>query len=633
MGDVLVEMFKEERIIVRCDYIDYKRVRETIGGRFVGPEHGGPGLSFVLEMETCRKIRSKIEDAIFSEELLDWGRKVRDEQVSLVELAAEQDVDLKIVPVRIPEMGEKLRDYQRVGIKFISECPNPLIADQPGLGKTWQVIGGVYESGLADGPNLVVCPKIAIEDVWLKELHRFQENPVFVAPEGAKQRDRLLDEVEMCLEIDQPFWLVVNPHMLTFRKTADGDPRGTYDSVSGEYFRTQFPFLMRTVWNSVIVDEAHDTGLANPGTNTARAMAALQGRKRIAMTGTPAGGKPLRYWGMLHWLEPHQFRSKWQWQDRWLKTEKRINKSTGAKYTVVSGFESEAMEKKFFEEHGHYILRRTKSEVAPDLPDKNYIDIWVNMTDDQRAQYETMEDEAEARLYQEEVEVGRLSSPNVLTTNTWLKQFSFGLCEIYEKGKVLDVQLEEFVMKYGARAMARDANGDHTSPKLEALYERIMKPMGMEDGESGGKLIVFSQFKHVVDTVTEDLKAHGFKADKITGGTAKREYRQAVMEAFQNGDLQIVVISMKAGGTAITLDAADDVVFLDEDFNPDVMEQCEDRAHRISRIHKVNVWKIRTNGSVDIEIQRAVNEKREINDVLLDRYRRRRENQEETEWE
>jgi hypothetical protein len=172
-----VEKFNDERIIVRYPFKMHKQVREAIGGRFVGPDKGGPGLSFVLDLDTCKRIREKLPDSLFSEELLDWGRQISVERDDMARLARAGDGELLIVAERMPKMYAKLRDYQRAGIRFIADAGNPLIADQPGLGKTWEAIGGVYESGLGDGPNLVVCPKIAIESVWLGRATRVPGAP------------------------------------------------------------------------------------------------------------------------------------------------------------------------------------------------------------------------------------------------------------------------------------------------------------------------------------------------------------------------------------------------------------------------------------------------------------------------
>jgi SNF2 family DNA or RNA helicase len=358
---------------------------------------------------------------------------------------------------------------------------------------------------------------------------------VFVAPEGQRQRDRLLDEVETCLEMEQPFWLVVNPAMITYRRTKSGDSQGVYDEISGEYFRTQFPFLMRNYWNTVTVDEAHECGLSNPSSQTARALHSINTRKRMAMTGTPAGGKPDRYWGLLNWLNPTEFRSRYQWREKWLDTKKERNKE-GRTYVVIGGFKNARMEERFYDEHSHYILRRTKKEVASDLPEKNHIPIWVTMLPEQEVQYRRMEDEAEA-VMEEMEESGPVISSNVLTTYMWLKQFSFGLCDVYEKGMKLDKKLDEMVMKYGARARARDDKGKLVSPKLEALYD-IMEKIGVVPGEPGGKLIVFSQFEPVIEATLQDMLSLGYDAKKITGKTPDRTYRKGVQEDFQTGKLQ-----------------------------------------------------------------------------------------------
>jgi SNF2 family DNA or RNA helicase len=606
------KMTPGESMLVRFKYTpdNLREISRVDGGTWVPASKGGPAFKFYLDLTNCQRLRRALgEHIVFSEEILEWGRQKVAENNRLIAMASAADVEegeLQIIQEKMPEMWKMLRPYQKAGIKFIAHARNPLVADDQGLGKTWEVIGGIFESQQDTGPNLIVCPKISIENVWLYELSRFQEHPVFVAPEGRKQREQLLEEVEFCIETDTPFWLVVNPAMLTYRRGNEGD--GYYDPVSKQWFDCQFPFITRTRWNTLVMDEAHLAGIANPGTQTARAVAGLSVGKRIATTGTPAGGKARRLWGILHWLEPKEFKSRTRWSDQWLIKKETMDASGNMHFDYV-GINAEH-EHEFYRAHAKYILRRKKEEVYKEMPPKQYVDLTVKMTDKQKKQYDLMKNEAELALGAAE-EAGRLQT-SLLATYSWLKQFANAYCELEEKGQRYDEELDEWIPKYKAIPTEE-------CPKLEALMQ-ILGELDVPDGEE--QVVVFTQFRGMADMVTNYLESKGIPVDKITGAVSKREKRKDIIDTFQQGSgAKVVVMTTKAGGVSINLDRANTVVFLDETWDPDDRVQAEDRCHRASRIHQVTVYTIRTKGTIESAIKNTLRDKRQINEVLLDFYR------------
>ena len=595
------------------------------GGEFLPNYKGEPAFKFFLDVTNCKRLRKACGNALeFSEDILEWGRQRKAESERLINLANARDLqgeDLLRVQEFMPEMYAKLRPYQKAGIRFISSAPHPLVADDPGLGKTWQVIGGVYEARMDSGPNIVVCPKLSIENVWLKELGRFQEHAVFVAPEGKKQREKLLEEVEFALEEDLPFWLVVNPATLTYRRGADGE--GYYDTATKAYYDCQFPFITKTKWNCIILDEAHESGIANPGTQTAKAIAALNVKKRIAMTGTPAGGKARRLWGILHWLEPKEFKAKGRWSEQWMDTVTIPDPSDplGIREIKKFGGIKPEHEAEFYRAHAQYILRRTKKEVAPELPDKIRITVKVDMLPEQKKQYEQMESEAEVAISELEA-AGKVTAMNVLATFSWLKQFANAYCDLVVKKEVWDDIADAWVPKYKAIPTEK-------SPKLDAVMQ-ILDDLGIPDGDE--QCLIFTQFSGMADMVTKYLIDRGIPTAKITGKVNSRQKRREIVDDFQAGGAKVVVMTTKAGGVSVTLDNANTVIFLDETWDPDHRTQAEDRAHRISRIHQVTVYTIQTKSSIETGlIARTLREKTQINDILLDTYRKKELSEQEQE--
>jgi len=612
------EMFTAQSMIIRVASYHPTLVQmfaKVAGGTFVNEANGGPGWKYILDMTTCKRLREMFGmDIEFSEEILNWGYEKEAERKRLTELSlAENAADDELLHVqdKLPTMWPMLRDYQKAGIRFISQARNPLVADDPGLGKTIEVIGGIFQAGMDAGPNLVVCPKLSIENVWLMELARFQEHAVFVAPEGRKQREQLLEEVEFALEVELPFWLVINPAMLTYRQTKE--ERGVYDARTGHWFDTQFPFISKTKWNTLVMDEAHLSGIANPGSQTARSISSLDVGKRIAITGTPAGGKAQRLWGILHWLDPKEFTSRGRWSDQWLK-KKIIYDNQGREREQYVGFDPEH-EAQFYKAHAQHILRRKAEEVYSEMPPFVPIDLLVTMSEKQKLQYDQMEDEADARIQGEEEADGRVRATNVLSTYSWLKQFANAYCSIEKTTEVWDDELDDWVPKYKAFPT-------EDCPKLEAVME-ILTELDVPDGDE--QVVIFTQFKGMADMVTDFLNKKGVPTDKITGAVSGRVKRAEIMDKFQAGTgAKVIVMTTKAGGVSINLDRANTVIFLDETWDPDDRTQGIGRLRRVSRVHHVTVYTIRTKGTIETQvIQKTVKAKTEINEVLLDLYRKR----------
>lgn len=615
---LIADMLTNQSMVIRV--VQYhpdmvQRFEKVAGGTFVNENHGGPGWKYILDMTSCKRLREEFGmDLVFSEEILDWGRQKEAERIRLTQLSLAEsaaDEELLVVQQMLPAMWPQLRDYQKAGIRFISQARNPLVADDPGLGKTWEVIGGIFQAGLDAGPNLVVCPKISIENVWLYELARFQEHSVFVAPEGRKQREQLLEEVEFCLEVELPFWLVINPAMLTYKQTKE--ERGVYDARTGHWFDTQFPFISKTHWNTLVMDEAHLSGIANPSSQTARSIASLQVQKRIATTGTPAGGKAQRLWGILHWLDPKEFTSRTRWSDQWLQ-KKVFYDNQGKERETYSGFDTKH-EASFYKAHAEHILRRKSEEVYTEMPPWVPVDINVTMSEAQRTQYHQMEEEADARIQGEEAADGRVRATNVLATYSWLKQFANAYCLLEKTTEVWDDELDDWVPKYKAFPT-------EDSPKLQALLD-ILEQLDVPNGDE--QVVVFSQFKGMADMVTDFLMKKGIPTDKITGAVSSRTKRDEMVSGFQAGTgAKVMVMTTKAGGVSINLDRANTVIFLDETWDPDDRTQGIGRLRRVSRVHHVTVYTIRTKGTIETQvIKQRVEQKTKINEVLLDLHRRR----------
>lgn len=573
-------------------------IKEIAGARFVGREKGGPYWTLPLDVQVMREARRLFGKAmVLGPRLVEWGREQVRTENKLSRMASARDASLRRAPDVIPDTIETLRDYQRVGAAFIAQGRSVLLADHPGLGKTRQAIVAIYEAGIDQGSHLVVAPKSGLFTVWQKEIEELATGEVFIAPEsGRKAREKMVQEFIDCPA--ETKWLVVNPAMVRMKKEkvydAQGDPK--LDKNFNEVVRLTpvFPEIHNIEWNSITLDEiSHRSGasIKNPTTLTAKAIYSLNLKDnalRIAMSGTPMTNRPIDLWGILHWLDPDRYSSKWDWANRYLTvTDNGFGKKIG-------GVDPNR-EEDLWESLTPYVLRRTKPEVAKELPLKNIIDRWVPFgSKKHEKQYREMAAEAQVRIGDENV-----SATSVLAELTRLKQFA-------------DARYEE--SREGKRIRPTTDSG-----KFDELLE-ILEERGILDDEGDSKVVVFSQFSQVVESWATALRdTEKVDVATLTGSTTKKGERQRIQDAFQgDGGPRVLFMTTTAGGVSITLDRADTVVIVDETWSPTEQEQAEDRVHRISRIHPVDVYYLRTEGTVEEYIMEQVADKAEIHKRILD---------------
>jgi SNF2 family DNA or RNA helicase len=565
------------------------KVKSVSGARFVNKEKstdGRPHWTIPLELEAAKRLRRVLgDDLALGPQLRTWAKERTGNERKLIRMALATDSQLATLPTRLPSLYSSLRPYQRAGVAFGAHASNPLIADQPGLGKTRQMIGTVFEYGNEHGAHLVIAPLTSLVTVWQRELEELQDLPVLVAVGDRSEREATVEAAQLLYEEGTPFWLVINPAMVQLRRIENSaDPSGP------PLERYRFPGLETIHWNNIILDEIHKAGFRDLNTLTAKGIFGLKGDRRIGMSGTPIGGKPINLWLLLHWLNPEEFSSKWRFAEEWLDIEEtRYGKNIGR---IRKGMEDE-----FYRAMTPYMLRRTKTEVLPELPPKQQIDLWVEMDGQQAAQYRRFAELAEVTL-SEQV---KLSATSVLAEYTRLKQFAIAYQEV------------EFLEDGTWRPKPTT-----TSCKLDMLVD-LLDDRDLLDPDDPGQeqVVVFSQFSQVIDMVYSHLLGLGVPVAKLTGATSLAA-RTALQNDFQAGALRVLCMTTTAGGVAITLDAADTVIFMDETWVPDDQEQASDRVHRASRIHQVTVYTIRTKDTIEDYIQRRVQGKQDINTMILD---------------
>lgn len=592
-----------DRIKVTFDYDrdDVKRIKSVPGARWYPPNKGGPHWLLPRDLTSARILREAFGDRlVLGPRVKAWGKEAREKEAKLAGLSDAKDADLPNLRNHHPKFYKWLRDYQRAGAAMMAatSCIN---ADEPGTGKTAQTIASILERS-PHGRHLIVAPKTSLNSVWADHFERLSDLPYITmsGDDTAEERFEVIQFMKDCFANDEPLALILNPAFIRFVEDKDAEP----EYVKGKKVKPMkpaWPELFEVQWSTVVFDEYHKMGLANNATNTFRAANSLSAEHKLLLSGTPMGGKPIKMWGALHFLDPASFTSKWRWADQFLVVSD-VDGGRSGMHKVIEGVRDER-EQAFWDHLKPYMVRRTKREILPELPAKLRIDRWCEMTPTQKKQYEKFAADAELKIEEE-----NLSATGVLAEYMRLKQFSNAKQKVAHMGN-------------GDLKVLPTFDSGKLPVILELLEERGINPTKggeKDDSEGDEQVVIFSQFSTVVDMIHEWLTTvHGIKAEKITGAT-KGEHRTDLVTRFQSGEVRVLVISTTAGGVALTLDKASTAIIVDETWDPDDQVQAEDRVHRISRIHQVTIYYLRSKGTIEEYIQKVVGGKAITNKNILD---------------
>lgn len=551
------------------------------------------------------------------------------ETVRRAERLTRGDADAEVPQTLIdqaPETAKALRSYQRAGVAFISSNRSTLLADDPGSGKTLQTIASMIAADV-EGDILVLAPSIAVQVTWPAEISRWSPNDEVLRVVGTrKQREKELAKLQRKSKAKRR-WVLCNIEMAKTRyhkqKVVNGKVRKSYyEHTYPELFYINQDQKGKRAWDAIVVDESHRALItkksrASDQTLTRCGMGKLLVKDdglRVALSGTPFRGKPENLWGTLNWLFPDKYTSFWKWVSQWFETNSGFFGGT-----EISEL-ADGRKEDFYKAIQPFTLRRTKSEIAPDLPPKSYagnvppgieyepeqhdglVGHWLDMSTKQKRAYREMEEYATAAL-----ENGTLVANGVLSELTRLKQFatSYGQLEIKQDVDGFDIPVFKPSLP---------------SNKFDWLVE-FLDELGIDGSEPDKdcrKVVIASQFTSIIDVFAEGLEKKGIDVLKITGKVSAAN-REAAVKAFQQDTgPQVLMLNTMAGGVALTLDRADDIVILDETFIPDDQTQVEDRVHRVSRNHNVTVHYVRSIGTVEERIAKLTYDRDSLQKQLID---------------
>jgi superfamily II DNA or RNA helicase len=428
----------------------------------------------------------------------------------------------------------ELRPYQRAGLnwlQFLREYELAgVLADDMGLGKTVQTLAHLLvekESARADLPSLVIAPTSLMHN-WSAEAARFA-----------------------------PSLKVLRLQGLTRKR--DFERIGAFDVVLSTYplLARDKDVLLQQPFHYVILDEAQN--IKNAKTQAAVIARELNARHRLCLTGTPLENHLGELWSLFHFLLPGFLGGEQQFRELYrAPIEKQGNLTRQA-----------ALAKRVTP----FMLRRTKDQVAKELPAKTEIQRSVELTGAQRDLYETLRIAMHERV-QREIAAKGLARSHIVILDALLK-----LRQVCCDPRL--VKLER------AKAVKESAKLD----LLMALLPQLI--------EEGRKVLVFSQFTSMLALIEAELNKAKLAYSLLTGETRDRA---AQIDAFQRGERSVFLLSLKAGGIGLNLTAADTVIHYDPWWNPQVERQATDRAHRIGQDKPVFVYKLIVAGSVEEKI-------------------------------
>ena len=452
---------------------------------------------------------------------------------------------------RLPEgFRTELRRYQMQGVAWLDLLRESdlggVLADDMGLGKTVQILAFLSlekARGHISQPVLIVAPTSLMTN-WFNEAQKFAPDLKVLVLHGPDRKHS---------------FAAIPEHDVVLT---------TYPLIARDR-----EVLLSRDWHMAVLDEAQT--IKNPDAATTRWLRDVKARHRFCLTGTPMENHLGELWSIMSFANPGYLGDKAGFVRQWrTPIEKRADKVRAA--TLARRVRP-------------FLLRRTKAEVAAELPAKSEIVERIVLEGKQRDLYDAI----------------RLSMSDKVRKA--IQQRGLAKSHIV----VLEALLRMRQVCCDPALLKLDDGVERPSAKLDRLMEMVLELLS-----EGRKIIVFSQFTSMLDLVRKRLDAEAVRYGVLTGDTKDRK---RAIDGFQNGTNDVFLVSLKAGGVGLNLTAADTVIIFDPWWNPAVEEQAIDRAHRIGQDKAVFVYRLVAAGTVEEKMEGLKERKRALADSLFDR--------------
>lgn len=461
------------------------------------------------------------------------------------------------------EFKTKPFSHQLEGVEYGLKYDRWFLGDEQGLGKTKQVIDIAVARKVMYGYRfcLIVCGVNTLKWNWVNEIHTHSKEDAYILGQrrkGTKIRigstKDKLEDLKLMYDRKEPHPYFIITNVESFRD------KNIADTISD--------LCKKGIIGMCAADEMHK--MKNPTAQQTKGFLKCLPYCRIGMTGTPLMNSPMDLYVILKWLgyESHAFYS--------FKQHYCVMGGYGG-YEIVGYKNLDQLTAQVRE----IMLRRLKSEVL-DLPEKIYVDDIVEMEGKQAVMYK----EVEAGLKADYIN-GDIDLTNPLSALIRLRQTT-------GYPGILSDEITE-------------------SAKLDRMEELVENCTSNDE-----KVIIFSNWTQMTDAICNKLKSSGHNVGVITGETPDSS-RQEIVDVFQNSsDLSVLVGTIGAMGTGLTLTAATTVIFVDEPWNKALFDQAVDRAHRIGQKNNITIYSIMCKDTIDERIHNLIYKKGAMSDAIID---------------
>jgi superfamily II DNA or RNA helicase len=464
-------------------------------------------------------------------------------------LSGRADQRLRPVPTP-PGFSGTLRPYQERGLAWLSFLGElglgGILADDMGLGKTIQLLSLVASAPA--GPTLLVCPMSLVGN-WQREAAKFTPDLRVHVHHGA---DRLNGE-ELTAVLADADLVITTYGVATRDRTA----------------------LSEVSWARVVCDEAQN--IKNHATRQAQAVRALPAATRIALTGTPVENRLSELWSIMDFTNPGLLGSAEKFRKRYaIPVERNADPDAVESLRKLTA---------------PFCLRRLKTDktIISDLPDKQEMKVWCNLTAEQASLYQATVDDMMSRIEAADDDIGRRGL--VLATMAKLKQ----ACNH-----------PAHLLRDGSRLPGRSGK----LARLEEICDEIVA--------EGDKALCFTQYAEFGALLRPHLAARlGCPVLFLHGGTTKKQRDAMITEFTELDEPALFLLSLKAGGTGLNLTAANHVIHVDRWWNPAVEDQATDRAFRIGQRKNVQVRKFVCVGTLEERIDAMIEQKKALAEKVV----------------
>ncbi len=491
------------------------------------PEQRSPGLFRMAKRQSASVAAFAVENRLQLAADSPW----------LAGASALNGVD-NLKPFPLGDMEAKLRPYQKHGVYWFAFLARNrfggVLADEMGLGKTVQTLAFLREQvKRGGGPHLIVCPASLLFN-WRNEAAKWVPELSVLVLEGAKRAERFSAVADSAIVL-----------------------------TSYPLLRQDAEWHATVKWRTVVLDEAQH--IKNPESQLAQAACGLRAELRFGLTGTPVENSVRDLWSLFHFVMPGYLGSRKDFKERYEST--LTSQSPGSEA-------ARAVQRRLSRRVAPFILRRTKTVVAKDLPARLEQIQWCEMSS------------AQAEIYQGLAQATRKQLADLSGSKEQKKHRMVMLTAL--------LRLRQAACHVSLLGLENPPPPEERSGKLEHLMELLE-----EAREGGHRVLVFSQFVRLLGEIRARLESTGLDYCYLDGQSRDRADQ---VQRFQTATVPVFLISLKAGGTGLNLTAADTVIHFDPWWNPAVEAQATDRAHRIGQTKVVTSHKFIARGTVEEKI-------------------------------